>query len=139
VKSWRLWFLLLLAVLLPVRGAVAATMLCSVATPGVQAELLSVSDQATSHEAMDHAMSHDEHAGAHDHAGMSHDDGHAGHDHTTSGKCNMCSAYCALTPLASDAPVLAEPLGLTAVKVSDHSAPPPSFFSDGQERPPRTI
>ena len=76
------------------------------------------------HAAMDDALSHD-------HSG--------GHDHAASEGCNACSAYCSLTPLVSNLPTLAEPLDSTAVKFSDLSAPPPSFVSEGQERPPRTI
>lgn len=131
MKSWRIWLLLLLAVLLPVRGAVAAAMPCSVAESGVRTEL-------AGDEAMEHAHAHG-HADAHDHGAMSHDGGHTGHDHAASDRCNMCSASCALTLLVSDVPTLAEPLDLAAVKFSELSAPSPSFLSDGQERPPRTI
>jgi hypothetical protein len=143
VKSWRIWLVLLLAVLLPVRGAVAAAMLCPVAGFGAQMELAMVGHSA-GHAAMDDAMSH-HHSGGHDHA-SGHDrapeasgDSPPGHDHAASEGCNACSAYCSLTPLLSNLPTLAEPLDPTAVKFSDLSAPPPSFVSDGQERPPRTI
>ena len=51
----------------------------------------------------------------------------------------MCSACCSLTPLAGAMPVLAEPQGFKAVKFDSFAAPSPSFFSGGQERPPRTI
>jgi hypothetical protein len=134
MKSWRIWLLLLLAVLLPVRGAVAAAMLCPVAGSGIQTEL-AVVNHPTAHEAMDHAMEHD-HGVSHEHAVGGH---HDGHDHTATDKCNMCSAFCSLTPLVSEVQTVAEPLDPTAVKFSELSAPPPSFFSDGQERPPRTI
>jgi hypothetical protein len=143
VKSWRIWLLLLLAVLLPVRGAVAAAMMCPVAGFGVQVEL-AMGGHSAGHEAMDRAMSHN-HSGGHDHASshghpnVASDDGHPGHDHAVSEGCNACSAYCSVTPLVSAIPTLAEPLGRTTVKFSDFSAPPPSFVSGGQERPPRTI
>ena len=134
MKSWRFCLLLLLAVLLPVRGAVASAMLCSVAGSGAQTELAGV-EHPTAHEAMDHAMEH-EHGAAHDPAGGGH---HEGHDHAGTDKCNVCSSFCSLTPLVSELPTVAEPLDRTAVRFSEFSAPPPSFFSDGQERPPRTI
>jgi len=137
VKPWRIWLLLLLAVLLPVRGAVAAAMLCPVAASGVQAEL-TMSGHSAGHASMDDAMSHD-HASGQEHAPDASGDGHPGHDHATSDGCNACSAYCSLTPLVSKLPTIADPLDPTAVKFSDFSAPPPSFISDGQERPPRTI
>lgn len=87
---------------------------------------------------MDQATWHD-HVGAHDYSSAGHDDGHAGHDHTGSDKCNLCSSYCSLTLLVSHAPTAPEPLALSAVKFADYTAPPPSFVSGGQERPPRTI
>lgn len=113
-------------------------MLCDVANPGVQAEL-TVSQLAPSHESMERVMAHD-HGGAHDYgsAGGEHDHGTA-HDHATLDKCNMCAAFCGLTPLLSDVPTLAEPLNLTQVQFTDPIALPPSHLSDGQERPPRTI
>jgi len=134
MKSWRIWLLLLLAALLPMRGAVAAAMLCPVAGSGIQMELAMV-DHPTAHEVMDHAMVHD-HGSSHDHAAGDH---HDGHDHTATDRCNMCSAFCSLTPLVSEAPTVAKPLDPTAAKFSELCAPPPSFFSDGQERPPRTV
>ena len=135
MKVVRIGFLLLLAVLLPVRGAVAATMLCAVGSAGVQSEL-PLSHHPAGHATMDHAAAHDP-ATAHDHAGAGHHD-EGGQDEAASDRCTMCSAYCSLTPLAGTPPTLAEPLGLAAVKLSDHSAPPPNFLSGGQERPPRT-
>lgn len=120
VKSVRICFLLLLAVLLPLRGAVAAAMLCPVGSAGVQSELR-VAEHA-GHEGMDpHETAHD-----------------GGHEHGTVDKCNMCSAFCSLTPLASDAPQLPEPAALAGIRFPGFSTPAPSFLSDGQERPPRT-
>lgn len=137
MKTVRIWFLLLLALLLPLRGAVAAAMLCPVGSTGMQNELR-VQDRSVAHEAMDHeAVDHDE--AAHEHGGADHGHDHSGHHQSTSDKCNMCSAFCSLTPLVSAPVTLPEPLGLTTVKFTDLSAPPPNFFSDGQERPPRTI
>ena len=136
VKTVRIWFLLLLAVLLPIRGAVAATMLCAVGGAAVRTELRP-SHHPVDHETMDHTIAHD-HAAAHDHAGASHHDD-SEHGQAASDKCSTCSAYCSLTPLLGAVPTLVEPLGLAAVKLSDHSAPPPSFLSGGQERPPRAI
>jgi len=143
VKSWRTWLLLLLVVLLPIRGAVAAAMLCPVAGSGAQMEMAMV-DHSAGHAAMDHAMSHDhsgghDHTSAHDHAPDASGDSLPGHDHAESEGCSACSAYCSLTPLLSNLPTLAEPIDPTAVKFSDLYVPPPSFVSDGQERPPRTI
>jgi hypothetical protein len=143
VKTWRIWLLLLLAVLLPTRGAVAAAMLCPASGSGMQMEQ-AMAGHPASHEAMDQALSHEhpaghDHMSGHDSAAETSDDGHPGHDHAASEACNACSAYCSLTPLVSNLPTLVEPLDASAVKFFDLSAPPPSFVSDGQERPPRTI
>ncbi len=126
MKTVRLWLLLLLAVLLPIRGAAAAAMLCPVGSSGLQSELRL--EQPHPHD-MDHAKAH-----GHDHAGH-----HGGHDHGAADKCNMCSALCSLTPLLSEAPRLPEPEALAGIKFPDVSTPAPSFVSDGQERPPRTF
>lgn len=133
MKTVRICFLLLMAILLPIRGAVAASMLCEVGGFGMQSELPigGHDDHAGSHEA-----AHDHHAAAHDHEGAGQ---HEGHDHGAGNKCNMCSAFCSLTPLVSDAPRLPEPAALPSVRFPDFSTPAPSFLSDGQERPPRTI
>ena len=131
VKTVRIWFLLLLAVLLPFRSAVAAAMLCPVGGPGVQSELRS--GDCTPHHDMG-AMSPPE--AAHDHGGAGHD---AGHDHGAVGKCTMCSAFCAWAPGVGNAPGLPEPAALAGVKFPSFSTPSPSFLSGGQERPPRTL
>ena len=116
MKSIRIWLLLLLAVLLPIRGAVAAAMLCPIAGSGAP-------PQAQMHE-HEHASSH-VHTAEHDHA-------------KAADRCNLCSAFCSLTPLVGSAPTVAAPLELAAAAFPDFSAPPPSFLSDGQERPPRS-
>ena len=133
MKTFRIWFLLLLAVLLPIRGAVAAAMLCPVGSSGMQSELR-IGEHA--HHDMDSMDSMDHHEVAHDHGSAGH---HDGHDHGAVDKCNICSAFCSLTPLVSNAPKLPEPAALPSVKFPDFSTPAPSFLSDGQERPPRTI
>lgn len=109
----RVWLLLFLAVLLPVRGAVAAAMLCALAPPA-------------------------------QHGQMQHAEGHGGHHHQGSAtpaadKCNLCAASCGLTPLPSQPPSVAAPLEGAAASFPEIDAPPVSFLSDGQERPPRSI
>jgi hypothetical protein len=139
VKAVRIWFLLLLAGLLPARGAVAAAVLCPVGTGGVQQEMV-LSGEAARHDAMEHM--HGPTAGleqAAEHGHTAHDDRRASHEHTTSDRCNACSAFCSLTPLVTSVPSVFEPLDPPGVKFSELSAPAPSFLSDGQERPPRTI
>lgn len=130
MKSVRVWLLLLLALLLPVRGAVAAAMLCPIAGSGVQTEV-HVSGEHATHEAMHEPMHEHEHDSSSAHA--------ADHDHgKAADRCNLCSAFCSLTPLVGSVPTVAAPIELAATAFPDFSAPPPSFLSDGQERPPRS-
>lgn len=155
VKLLRIWFVVLLTVLLPVRGAMAATMLCAPGGGAAHHELqVAATDAGHDHElSHDSDRSHDDHAGAHDHASV--DDGHAphAHDHAPDGgdpapdpthphashdKCNFCSASCSTPPLPSAPVSLAEPVALAEAVFPDLCVPAPSFESDGQERPPRT-
>jgi hypothetical protein len=134
VKPLRLWLLLLLAVLLPIRGAVAAAMLCPAGGAGPQAEARVAQH---GHPASHHDMATmDAHEAAGDPGGSGHPEGH---DPDAQGKCPVCSACCSLTPLVSEAPRLSEPTALSHVGFPELSTPAPSFLSDGQERPPRTV
>ena len=125
MKAFRIWLLLVIAVLLPIRGAVAAALLCPMAGPGIQAEVQAML-------AMHEEMGHVGHVMVHD------DRHHEGKDHDTPDKCNLCAASCCLTPLAGSVPTVVAPLDLMAAAFPDFSAPPPSFISGGQERPPRS-
>lgn len=137
MKSFRVFVLILLAVLLPIRGAVAAAMLC----PGGMEKSSAV---MTAGEADHHThASHDHHGmdshGATEHhhaqgdaADESSPDGHPG-------ACQFCAGGCCVTPLAFAPPAVQTPLvTCTAVfpaiteRVSAH-------YPDGQDRPPRTI
>jgi hypothetical protein len=159
VKTVRICLLLLLAVLLPVRGAVAAAMLCAPAGVGAPGEPR-MGAQHPAHAMGHHAMGH--HAmGLHPigHHAIGHQgdgaDAHAAHpavlhgdglssvgDPDASGpqdRCTLCAAFCSLTPLVGSAPGLFVPQALPAASFPALSAPVPSFLSDGQERPPRSL
>jgi hypothetical protein len=113
----------------------AAAMLCPPAGAGTQSEM----------PLMDHKVIDHEHAaGAVSHVLHSHDHGHehgAQHDHglTSQDKCNLCSAFCSLTPLLSSIAGIPDPGELVSAPFPDLPAPAPIFLSDGQERPPRSI
>ena len=128
VRALRVCLLVLLAVLLPVRGAVAAAMLCAASAQGMHSELRA-QDHRGDHAATDHGV-------AHDHASGAYDDGRP---HGSSDKCNLCSACCSTPPLASEVPTLPGPIELAAVRFPALQSLAPSFLSDGQERPPRSI
>lgn len=139
MKPLRFWLLLLLAVLLPLRGALAGAMLCPPAGSGVQTEVQFASQTSTPaehvgahlHSEHDHASAH-----AHHHASQSPD---AGASLTAHDRCDVCSAYCAVTPLPSEPTTIALSQPLVDADFPDLYAPAPNFVSGGQERPPRSI
>jgi len=137
VKSLRLCFVLLLAVLLPLRGAFAAGLLCPVANHAAPAEARLV-QHAHAHadmEGLDHGHQHHQHSAQVHAAGdtQSHSAGHA-----DAGKCNLCCDLCSVTGLAGAGITVASPPGPAAV-FPQLGAPPPSFIAEGEERPPRSI
>jgi hypothetical protein len=136
VKHFRLWLLLLLAVLLPVRGALAAAMFCAPAGVGTQDEVRVLDHSANPHALMDAAMAH----AGHDHAAHDHGTGTDGGESLNAhDKCNLCTAFCSVTPLASGPLIMTAPQDVAAAAFPELFAPPSSFLSDGQDRPPRSI
>ena len=143
MKLLRIWLLVLLAVVLPVRGGMAATMPCAPAG--------SSHHPAQAEEALHHGSAHMDHGVGHAHPGTAHvgastdqgkgghDHSGGGHDHSTGDKCNVCSASCSSLPLPSAGAAIGAPVVLASVSFPDLFAPAPTFQSDGQERPPRTI
>jgi hypothetical protein len=132
VKLLRIGVLVLLAVLLPVRGAMAATMFCQPAGGGHDAIGVIDHGAATADPVSGHAPADR----GHDHARHGHGGGTP--DHSTQDKCNVCSASCSSLPLPSASTGIEEPSVLASVSYRDLPAPAPTFQSDGQERPPRT-
>ena len=127
MKSLRIWLLLLLAVLLPLRGAIAAALPCASEGSAAHVGQVHAAGQARHHH-VGH-MSHTGHASPLAHAG----------EHGQDGKCNLCASCCLGATLpATFAPAIAaiEEAG-TSFDVLQASAP--TFLSDGQERPPRSI
>lgn len=116
-------------------------MLCPPASAGGYNTLAAETESV----AMDHHVLDAAGQGVHEHA----DHQHAGHDLGTPGggghhpdgfgKCNLCCDFCSMTPLLSTLPTIPTPLNLSTVSFPDLFAPVPSFVSDGQERPPRSI
>jgi hypothetical protein len=135
VKHLRVLLMLLLVVVLPVRGAMAAAMLC-LPQDGPQNQEVMVQhlggEWSQSH---DHAQHGDGHHSRADHTQAGQDDDLAS---GTADDCNLCASFCSLTPLASTAPDLRHPWAQAALNPAP-SVPAPSFVSDGEDRPPRTI
>jgi hypothetical protein len=135
VKSSRSWLLVFLAALLPIKAALAATMLCPPAGVGTQGELRAVQGSAAGfHDGSPVRSVHEHPAHEHGSAASDRDVPPGPHD-----PCSVCSAFCSVTPLVGGLPSVFAPPTRSVGVFPDLSAPPPSFLSDGQERPPRTI
>lgn len=128
MKILRIWLLVLLAILLPVRGAIAAALPCEgIGHPAPAGH---------AHTHMPHAM---EAAGLAPEASAAGDhDGHH-HDHAGADKCNLCSSCCSTAPLLVTFSPTVAALDGSGVDFPLVQAPAPTFLSDGQERPPRSI
>jgi hypothetical protein len=135
LKTFRIWLLVLLAVLLPIRGAVAAAMLCP--TAGLETSSVAMADHEGTHQATAELMAdgHGAHQDAHQHSMAS----EAGGPHDGVDKCGLCCDLCSMTPMMTSALTVASPLSFGVALFTEPFTPAPSFLSDGQERPPRTI
>ncbi len=131
MKLLRVLLLALLAVLLPVRGVMAAAMLC----PPAAGQGERHAAPAGGDPVHDHAA-HGQHAPADASAGTAQAHDHGAH-HADS--CNLCSSCCSVPPLASALPGLLPPHEQAAAAYPALSVPAPSFLSGGPERPPRSI
>lgn len=131
MKMLRMCLMLMLVVLLPWRGAVAAAMLC----PPVS---MPASHGAHGHHDASATPAVDGPASLQ----ARHPD-HQGQDNTpppaADGKCQLCAATCALSTLPAPAPGLPHPPAVAASAFPPLVAPAPDFLSGGQERPPRSI
>ncbi|CAN5135822.1 hypothetical protein BH11PSE9_BH11PSE9_02610 [soil metagenome] len=122
MKNLRLFILVLLAVLLPVRGAMAAAMMCG-------------QGEGT------HAVAVAEHSSHHSAGGDAADDGRSP-DHPSDhhpANCHLSASGCCMASMLGTFPALAQPAMTASVVFPTLTAPLPAFHSDGQERPPRTI
>jgi len=125
--------LVLIAVLLPVRGTLAAVAHCA----GGSNEPATVHAVGQNHDHAHHETSH-----GHTDAVEVHADAPADGQDPAVGdavNCNLCTASCAATPFVSSAPATAVPLSLVATSFAALTAPPSSHASEGPERPPRSI
>jgi hypothetical protein len=134
VKHLRIIVLVMLSILLPIRGAVAATMLCPDGGGTGTAAVVAGDDHDMR---ADHQM-HADHSSAHHHASEE-----APNAETTSADhpatCHFCASGCCMASIVGTMPSLGEPNLTSSVIFPALTARIPAFQSDGQERPPRTI
>jgi hypothetical protein len=142
VKSLRIWLLVFLAVLLPVRGVMAAAVLCPLSggQPNLSAQVYSPPEKPPPLEAVAITAGHEAHHGLAAVAQPGDRETGSGHyDHgSAADKCSVCAAVCSLTPLLASFPPIAVP-DLAGESFPALLAPVPSFLSSGQDRPPRSI
>ena len=145
MKLLRTFILVLLTVLLPLRGAVAAAMLC----PGA-ASMANASAAADVEDGMHgmHGMHdmHDMHAGHHmgtdqaahhDHATGLAPDASPTHDHASA--CTFCAdGGCCAAPLAFAPPTVSASVLIASTDFPAQAARIRDRHPDGQDRPPRT-
>jgi hypothetical protein len=134
MKRLRIVILVLLAVLLPLRGALAATMMCP-AGGTTTAVVAAVHD----HHAMTvDAASHADHASMHHHAAAGAPDGKASTgEHPAT--CHFCASGCCMVTLLGSVPALADGGPSVTVEFPPVASRVPAYQSGGQDRPPRTI
>lgn len=132
MKLLRLSLILLLAVLLPVRGALAGAMLCAPAMPAQAPAPMVATDHHPGHVA---AQAHDAH-NAHD--GQDRHGAHGKAD-ATHQACTPCAAFCSLMQLADTGHPLVTAAALPAASFPPLAAAAAHFERDGPERPPRSI
>lgn len=125
--------LVLVALLLPVRGTLAAVAHCT-GSPNGETRVEAV---VQNHDHAHHAMGSGP-TGAPEAQGDAAADLH----HPSVGDaadCKLCTASCSATPFVSPASASAAPLFLVATSFAALAAPPSSHASEGPERPPRSI
>lgn len=124
-----------LAILLPLKGTVAAAMLCPPGSTGMHVEAR-VGAPAGSHgdDERKYCGGHDAQPGSHP---ASQQAGAAG-AHAAADICDACSALCSLTHMVGETWSMPDHADSRAVVFPRLIVPAPSFLSDGQERPPRT-
>ena len=121
MKSLRIFVIVLLAMLLPLRAVSAAAVTCG--------------PQAASH-TQTVVMPHDHQM---HNSGAAQDDASQVHDHEGFDKTRHCVSSCSAAPLMSALPSVAAPTTASSTVFPRYAAPAPTFQSGGQDRPPRSI
>lgn len=129
MRLFRIFVLLLVCVLLPFRGAVAATMLC--AEPGQTNEVAAAVGHAH------HGMQGDDHVNdvvSHaDKGAVGSDDG------AKNDSCHICASGCHAAAMVTELPSAPDAMPVASVVFPALNEPAPDFQSEGQDRPPRAI
>lgn len=143
MKAFRVFLLLLLSLLLPIRGGLAATMACGEGGHGPGGAAMAHGhpgwQPAGQPQAPDlHGQAADAQGGAtlhdHSHHDHSHDDGPSA---SVGDACSVCASGCHAAALAGPSPALLQARVVAVVAFPALDVPVPGFLPDGLERPPR--
>ena len=139
VKVFRLYLLVLLTVLMPLRGAMAHVQSCASGNGNMVVQATAQANHELSH-ADSHRMNHADHG--HDHllassGGATDTDPTQSHGHQ--GKCSSCTLTCASACVA-----LPSSMGMTVMQAVSPKFPSlttltSQFLAEGPERPPRSL
>ena len=138
MKHLRILILVLMSILLPMRGVLAATMMCP-GGEGPDAAVVVAEPGHHGHPEMqaDHEM-HADHSQVHHHAGEGvPDDESSSGEHSTT--CHFCASGCCMASIVGTVTSPRQPRLTSSATFPALSAPVAAFQSDGQDRPPRTI
>jgi uncharacterized protein involved in copper resistance len=130
VKSLRLFLLLLMAVLLPLRSAIAAAVPCAGLEHSVPA--MHVHAMAAGHAAAA-LPGQSQQPTSVQHAAPQH------HEHAASDKCSLCASCCSATPMPATFSFSVAAPERRAANFPALDASSPTFLSEGPERPPRSV
>jgi hypothetical protein len=134
VKYFRTFMLVLLTVLLPIRGAVAAAMLC----PGKASTVSTLAVGGHTEHEMHAGHGMEAHLSAtHEHSHSDAPDESSAGAHSTA--CQFCAGGCCVTPLAFAPPCVQSPRVTASAAFPELTARVSAYHPDGQDRPPRTI
>jgi hypothetical protein len=132
MKKLRIPLILLVALILPVKGAMAAAgMLCHLGSAQAMTAIL----QPHQH----HAEAHQNHAEHHALDGDSQSDAEDDARLIPASSCAICSAVCSAPPLPANGIAFHATAPSGAERFPALSPPRPSAVHSGLERPPRTI
>ena len=120
--------------LLPIRGAVAATMLCPEGAATDTAAVVAQHERHGMH--ADHEM-HAGNAASHHHASADAPNDSSSGEHPTT--CHYCASGCCMASIVGTVPSVGQPALTSSVTFPALATPVAAFHSDGQDRPPRTI
>lgn len=134
VRTVRILLLVLLAVLLPVRGALAGAGHCAGSPDAVVQVVAAAQAHSDAHAHGGHGAAPADAVHAAHHASPA-----GGEDLSASADpCTLCTATCSATPFLGEPVAMPMPLAAAGTSFPALAAPPSCHATEGPERPPRS-